>query len=142
MASWCHLAPSLALSLVSPWAVMMRRELLQEMGGFDESLPACEDYDLWLRVSLRYPIHLIDEALVIKRGGHDDQLSGAPGLDRYRIQSLKKILGRESLTDDQFRAANAMLREKCRIYAAGCRKRGKIEEAQACETLAGKYSRK
>jgi GT2 family glycosyltransferase len=127
---------SLALCLVSPSAVMMRRELLEEMGGFDESLPACEDYDLWLRVSLRYPIHLIDEALVIKRGGHDDQLSRQHSLDRYRIQSLGKILDRESLTDDQSRAADAMLREKCRIYAAGCHKRGRLEEAQKYEALA------
>lgn len=130
---------SLALCLVSPSAVMMRRELLEEMGGFDESLPACEDYDLWLRVSLRYPIHLIDDALVVKRGGHGDQLSGTAGLDRYRIQSLDKILGGEELTPPQARAAEAMLREKCRIYAAGCRKRGKIEMAETYETLAGKY---
>jgi len=130
---------SLALCLVSPSAVMMRRELLEEMGGFDESLPACEDYDLWLRVSLRYPIHLIDDALVVKRGGHGDQLSGTAGLDRYRIQSLDKILGGEELTPSQARAAEAMLREKCRIYAAGCRKRGKIEMAETYEALAGKY---
>jgi glycosyltransferase involved in cell wall biosynthesis len=128
--------PSLALCLVSPSAVMMRRELLEEMGGFDESLPACEDYDLWLRVSLRYPIHLIDEALVVKRGGHEDQLSRQHSLDRYRIQSLGKILEREALTDDQSRAADAMLREKCRIYAAGCRKRGRLEEAKNFESLA------
>ncbi|MBC2733856.1 MAG: glycosyltransferase [Desulfobacteraceae bacterium] len=126
---------SLALCLVSPSAVMMRRELLEGMGGFDESLPACEDYDLWLRVSLRYPIHLIDDALVVKRGGHEDQLSRQHSLDRYRIQSLVKIIGSEPLTDDQTRAASAMLREKCRIYAAGCRKHGRIEDAKEYEAL-------
>ncbi len=133
--------PSLALCLVSPSAVMMRRELLEAMGGFDVSLPACEDYDLWLRVSLHCPIHLIDEALVVKRGGHDDQLSAAPGLDRYRIRSLDKILGGQDLTPSQARAAAAMLREKCRIYAAGCRKRGRNQEAQAYEALAIKHDR-
>jgi glycosyltransferase involved in cell wall biosynthesis len=130
---------SLALCLVSPSAVMMRRELLEEMGGFDESLPACEDYDLWLRVSLRYPIHLIEDALVVKRGGHDDQLSRQHSLDRYRIQSLLKILGGEPLTDGQTRAARTMLREKCRIYAAGCRKHGRIEEAKAHEMVAEQH---
>jgi glycosyltransferase involved in cell wall biosynthesis len=132
--------PSLALCLVSPSAVMMRRELLEEMGGFDESLPACEDYDLWLRVSLRYPIHLIEEALVIKRGGHDDQLSGQHSLDRYRIQSLDKILDRESLSPAQFQGAVATLREKCRIFAAGCRKRGKVQEAQVYDKFSAKYA--
>ena len=130
---------SLALCLVSPSAVMMRRDLLEEMGGFDESLPACEDYDLWLRMSLRYPIHLIDDALVIKQGGHADQLSRQHSLDRYRIQSMEKILGSEPLTDDQARATSAMLHEKCRIYAAGCRKHGRFAEAKKLEALAKDY---
>lgn len=131
--------PSLALCLVSPSAVMMRRELLEKTGGFDETLPACEDYDLWLRVSLRHPIHLIEDPLVVKRGGHADQLSGAAGLDRFRIRSLDKILARENLTPSQRQAAAAMLREKCRIYAAGCRKRGKAAEADRYDTLWAKY---
>jgi hypothetical protein len=76
---------------------------------------------------------------VIKRGGHTDQLSGAPGLDRYRIQSLDKILSAADLTPSQARMATAMLREKCRIYAAGCRKRGKTEEAEEYEALAAKH---
>ena len=76
---------------------------------------------------------------MVKRGGHADQLSGALGLDRYRIQSLKKILDREPLTASQARAAAAVLREKCRIYAAGCRKRGRIEEAQTYEALTAQY---
>jgi glycosyltransferase involved in cell wall biosynthesis len=132
--------PSLALCLVSPSAVMMRRELIEKMGGFDELLPACEDYDLWLRISLRCPIHLLDEPLVIKRGGHADQLSAAPGLDRYRIQSLIKILTRETLTPSQTKAAAAMLRQKCRIYAAGCRKRGRVAEAQTYAALSAQYA--
>ena len=131
--------PSLALCLVSPSAVMLRRGLMDAMGGFDVSLPACEDYDLWLRISLRCPIHLIDDALVVKRGGHADQLSAAVGLDRYRIQSLDKILTNENLTRQQFRAAAAMLQEKCRIYASGCRKRGRSKEAQLYDALAAKH---
>ncbi len=61
--------PSLELCLVSPSAVMLRRELFEEMGGFDERLPACEDYDIWLRIGCQYPVHLIDTPLIIKRGG-------------------------------------------------------------------------
>jgi hypothetical protein len=111
------------------------------VGLFDEHLPACEDYDLWLRVSTRYPVHLIEEPLVIKRGGHKDQLSRQHSLDRYRIQSLAKILSSGMLSIDHARAATAVLREKCRIYAAGCRKRGKIEAAETYEALAEKYRR-
>ena len=58
---------SLALCLVSPSAVMMRRSLLDDVGLFDEALPACEDYDLWLRIAWKHPIHLIDRPLIVKR---------------------------------------------------------------------------
>ncbi|MGD2186584.1 MAG: glycosyltransferase, partial [Desulfobacterales bacterium] len=89
---------SLALCLVSPSAVMIKKSLFRTVGIFDESLPACEDYDLWLRISCRYPVHLIETPLIIKRGGHDDQLSKAAGLDKYRIQSLVKIIDGDMLT--------------------------------------------
>jgi glycosyltransferase involved in cell wall biosynthesis len=132
---------SLALCLVSPSAVMIRKNLFETVGGFDESLPACEDYDLWLRVSCRYPVELIDIPLIIKRGGHHDQLSRAAGLDKYRIKALVKILESRLLSISQYRAAAGTLRGKCRIYADGCRKRGRDDEAQYYERLAESYRR-
>lgn len=131
--------PSLALCLVSPSAVMLRKKLLDEVGGFDEALPACEDYDLWLRVSCRYPVYLIDTPLIVKQGGHADQLSRQPGLDRYRIAAIEKLLAENRLSAGQYRAAAAVFREKCRIYGAGCIKRGKNAEAAYYQELAGRY---
>ncbi len=119
----------LPLCLVSPSAVVMHKKLLEEVGLFDESLPACEDYDLWLRVSCRHPIGLLPRPLIIKRGGHPDQLSRMPALDRYRIAALQKVISSGRLSTAQSRAAIEMLRKKCSIYAAGCRKRGRLEEA-------------
>ena len=127
---------SLALCLVSPSAVMMKRSLFDEVGLFDEDLPACEDYDLWLRISWRYPVHLIETPLIIKRGGHADQLSRAPGLDKFRIQALKKVIESGQLDEESFQAAVRTLQEKCAIFAGGCRKRGKDAEAQYYEELA------
>ena len=127
---------SLGLCLVSPSAVMIKKPLFDAVGVFDESLPACEDYDLWLRISSRYPVHLIDTPLIIKRGGHEDQLSKAPGLDRFRIQSLEKIIESGRLTESQYRAAVSTLKAKCAIYAGGCRKRGREAEAKFYEALA------
>ena len=129
---------SLDLCLVSPSAVMIRKVLFKSVGVFDENLPACEDYDLWLRISCRYPIHLIDDPLIIKRGGHEDQLSKTPGLDKFRIQALKKIIDSGQLSKIQCRAAGRVLKEKCAIYAGGCRKRGRIAEAKYFETLVQK----
>ncbi|MGA9176791.1 MAG: glycosyltransferase [Desulfobacterales bacterium] len=127
--------PSLELCLVSPSAVMIHRGLFDRVGGFDETLPACEDYDIWLRISCRFPIHLIDTPLIIKRGGHDDQLSKGAGLDKFRIKAIKKIIKSGILSEDQHRAAVKTLKKKCDIYAAGCRKRGREEEAWYYEAL-------
>ena len=131
--------PSLELCLVSPSAVMLRRELFGEMGGFDETLPACEDYDLWLRIGCRYRVHLIDTPLVVKRGGHKDQLSRQPSLDRYRIVSLKKLIESGTLTTGRQRAATKALIEKCGIYANGCIKRDRTEEAAYYRELAREF---
>jgi glycosyltransferase involved in cell wall biosynthesis len=130
---------SLALCLVSPSAVMMRRELLDSAGGFDETLPVCEDYDLWLRISCRFPVYLIEIPLIIKRGGHDDQLSKGAGLDKFRIKAIEKIIKTGMLSDGQHRAALNMLKNKCDIYAAGCRKRGREEEALYFTSLSEKF---
>lgn len=132
---------SLALCLVSPSAVMMRRSLLDEVGLFDESLPACEDYDLWLRITWKHPVHLIDQPLIVKRGGHEDQLSRMPELDKYRIQSIDRLLGSNVLSPEQREAAKTMLKNKCVIYAQGCRKRGRMKEAGRYEQLAGRYEK-
>jgi glycosyltransferase involved in cell wall biosynthesis len=133
---------SLGLCLVSPSAVMIRKTLFDAVGVFDESLPACEDYDLWLRISCRYPVHLIDAPLIIKRGGHGDQLSKAPGLDRFRIQALGKIIENGRLTESQYRAAVYNIQDKCVIYAGGCRKRGREAEAKYYEALAESMGRR
>ncbi len=133
--------PSLELCLVSPSAAMLRRSLLEEMGGFDESLPACEDYDLWLRIGCRYPVYLIDTPLIVKRGGHDDQLSRQPSLDRYRIESLKKLLESGILSPSQRQAAAKVLVKKCGIYANGCYRRGRSTEAALYRSIEADFSR-
>jgi glycosyltransferase involved in cell wall biosynthesis len=126
---------TLQLCLVSPSAVMMRKSLFDAVGLFDESLPACEDYDFWLRICWKYPVYLINTPLIIKTGGHADQLSRMPELDKYRIQALLKILRSGCLSKQQEAAALAMLKEKCRIYAAGCRKRGRMDDAEYFSNL-------
>ena len=130
----------LPLCIVSPSSVMIHRRVFEQVGLFDESMPACEDYDLWLRIAPQYPIHLIDEELIIKYGGHADQQSRCvPALDRLRIRAIRKSLDSGVLNDNQRAAAVRELERKCRIYAAGCRKRGKDSEALEYETMTQSY---
>ncbi|MFA7254495.1 MAG: glycosyltransferase family A protein [Candidatus Omnitrophota bacterium] len=120
----------LPLCVVSPSAVMMHRKLFDEVGLFDESLPACEDYDLWLRIAAKHPIGLIEKAYIMKYGGHADQRSREfPAMDQFRIRSLAKILSQNILTPEQTFAARRMLEEKAKIYIEGALKRGKEKEA-------------
>jgi glycosyltransferase involved in cell wall biosynthesis len=120
----------LPLCAISPSSVLIHRSLFEEVGRFDETLPACEDYDLWLRVCSRWPVLFVPERLVVKHGGHEDQLSSRVwGLDRYRIQALEKVLGSAALGTEDRQAAIDMLVDKIDIYAAGARKRGRVDEA-------------
>ena len=144
-----HLKPSgeifdasLKLCLVSPSAVMLKRSLLDEVGLFDEALPVCEDYDLWLRTSSRYPIHLIETALVVKEGGAPDQLSHSlEGMDRFRITAIARLIEGGRLTEGQAHAAFKEITRKCRIYGAGCIKRGKKEEGEDYLQLPNRITR-
>jgi GT2 family glycosyltransferase len=130
---------SLDLCLVSPSAVVMTRGLFDHVGGFDESFPVCEDYDLWLRIAVEQQIPLIPEALVIKRGGHSDQLSHSRwGMDRYRVRALQKLL-RSGISASRHAAAVEVLRKKIGILAAGARKRGKFAEAESYEAVLGEF---
>jgi len=104
---------------------------LNDVGLFDPTFPACEDYDLWLRVTARHPVGLISEQLVVKTGGHEDQLSQKHwGMDRFRVRALRKIIDGGTLSDDQRWAALQVLMTKLSILEAGSRKRGKTAEAQ------------
>lgn len=120
----------LPLCIISPSSIMMRRELFDDIGVFDESLPACEDYDLWLRLTLRHPVHFINEKLIVKTGGHPDQLSRKYwGMDRFRIRAMEKVLQDPGLTSEQKSWVLKMLVEKCRILSYGYNNNNKPTEA-------------
>jgi glycosyltransferase involved in cell wall biosynthesis len=131
----------LPLCAISPSAVMIHRSLFEEIGLFDETLPACEDYELWLRICSRYPVLYIDEALITKHGGHDDQLSRQHwGMDRFRIQALNKIVSEINLNASDRDAAIKMMLKKIDIYLAGAEKYGNTEHVEDFKQLLRKHS--
>jgi glycosyltransferase involved in cell wall biosynthesis len=131
----------LPLCIVSPSSVLLRTEVLKEVGGFDESMSVCEDYDMWLRIAKRYPFHFIEEKLIVKRGGHADQLSRKFwGMDRWRVYALEKLLKENRLNERQRDGVVAMLIEKCRVLIIGYGKRGKTMEENYYRSLAETYS--
>lgn len=136
-------AASLQRCMITPSSVLLHRRLFLEVGGFNEALPACEDYDLWLRITARYHVGLVDEYLLTRYGGHEDQLSATvPVLDRFRIRSLIGLLETVTLKPDQAAAARRILARKARIVASGARKRGRHAAADSYETIAQQYGAK
>jgi len=126
---------ALPLCILSLSASLFRRQVFEVIGNFDETLPACEDYDFCLRYSLRYPLHLIDRPLIIKRGGHPDQLSRRLwGLDQFRLQSLLKLLSL-NLSPEQRRLVFEEIIRKAQILQEGALKRKRTEEARYYQNI-------
>ena len=126
--------------MITPSSVMMEKALFAEVGGFNEALPACEDYDLWLKISCMYPIGLVDEKLMTRFGGHPDQLSASiTALDRFRIRSILDVLKNPMLTEEQRQWARGTLVEKALIVAQGCKKRGQGDEFEHYNRIARRY---
>lgn len=132
----------LPLCLLSLSSALFKREVFEVVGSFDESMPACEDYDLGIRLAHKFPIHLIDLPLIVKRGGHADQLSGQYwGMDRFRVYALEKALELD-LSPEQEWLVRRELVKKCRILILGFRKRNKLQEEQKYLSLVQKYQDK
>lgn len=114
----------LKLCLISPSSVLMEKSFFEQLGGFDPSYAVCEDYELWLRATLSSPFRTLPEALVVKRGGHEDQLSRRYwGMDRFRVRALEKLLNLASLTACQQQAVVLELKNKLTVLAQGFCKR-------------------
>ena len=119
---------------ISPSSSLFHTSVIKDVGLFDESLDVCEDYDMWLRITSKYPVLFLDQPLIKKFGGHSNQLSRVfGGIEQYRIRSLEKILTSKSLSGSQFEAAKDMLIHKLQIYAKGLKKRDKNTELHSVE---------
>jgi len=130
----------LPLCVISPSSALIHRSLFEELGLFDESLPACEDYDLWLRICARETVLYVESPQIVKYGGHDDQLSRRHwGMDRFRVKALEKLLRSGNLDSDQRKAAAEMLVEKAGILASGAEKRNNHETAAQFRNLKARY---
>jgi glycosyltransferase involved in cell wall biosynthesis len=130
----------LPLCTISPSSAMMRKTLFPKVGLFDEALPVCEDYDFWLRVSVRFPIFFINKKLIIKRGGHPDQLSQRSwGNDRYRVMALEKLLSEPHVRPEERELILGEMRKKCQVLYKGFLKRSNEIEARHYQEIMRRY---
>ena len=119
---------------ISPSSTLFKKKIIEHVGWFDTQLPVCEDYDLWLRITADYKILFVDEPLIIKYGGHTDQLSqSVEGIELFRIKSLENLLANTELSPQKRNLAITMIIKKLNIYLNGLIKRKKQTEAEQVE---------
>ncbi len=119
---------SLQLCCISPSSVVLKKQIFDDYGLFDENLKVCEDYDMWIRITAKEEVGFLDSPLVLKYGGHSDQLSKKFwGMDRFRIKSLEKNLKNEHFSKSQKINVLDTLIEKLTIVSNGAIKRGNKE---------------
>jgi len=124
----------LPLCAMSPSSIIFHKSVIENVGIFDQDLPACEDYDLWLRITSQYEVAFLETPMIKKYGGHDDQLSRQYwGMDRFRVIALEKILV-QSLSEHYAELARNMLKTKLQILLLGARKRDNLSLIEECES--------
>ncbi|MBT3234605.1 MAG: glycosyltransferase [Bdellovibrionales bacterium] len=128
--------PSLKLCLISPSAVMLSRELYDQMGGFDDSYPVCEDYDLWLKITSLYQVGFVDTPITIKYGGHQDQLSHRYfAMDYWRIKSMDHLLTIRELNQNRRSAIYQQIVQKGEVLINGYKKHHNYQNLAEVEQI-------
>jgi len=99
-----------------PESIFLRRYVYDDVGLFDESLRACEDWDVWLRATKKYRIIHSPEILTRHR-----ILAGSMSTDPFRMLTarlavLKKHVGGEPLVAD----SSIVHRAYARAYLGSC----------------------
>ena len=126
--------------ILGPSTVVLERSLFDEIGGFREDLEVAEDYELGLRITALHEIGYVDEPLTVKRAGEWPQLSKKyDHIEDFRIKALQPLIDQDRLPFSRRMPARRVLSRKCGVYARGCRKRGRSEEALRYEALAAAY---
>ncbi|MDO9183984.1 MAG: glycosyltransferase, partial [Bacteriovorax sp.] len=124
------------LCFIAPSSVMFTKKLFLEMGGFDQDFVVCEDYDLWLKISSIYEIGYISNPIIIKHGGHEDQLSTKyVAMDMWRLKALFKILNIRKLSVEHIEIVMIAIRKKADLLMKGYQKHGNVVAFNEVEAM-------
>jgi glycosyltransferase involved in cell wall biosynthesis len=114
-------------SLISTQTLVVRRDLMREIGGFDPELKALIDWDCMLRIAPRGPIAFVDEPLVLQRWSDNS-------ITRDRVRKVAAQIYVAEKHAALFAARPDLLARHLYVIAGGQRRMG--EHAAARATLA------
>jgi len=80
--------------------VLVKRECFEKVGLFDERLPTCEDWDMWLRIAEFYECDFVNEKLVALRRHEKNMSKGNRDMIRGRVMVYNKLAGRNKIPPD------------------------------------------
>ena len=80
---------------------LIRKVCVDQVGGFDETLQSFQDFDLWLRIALRYPVNYVEKTLLYYHVHDGVRISTDPD---KKIQGIERINEkyRESIAKDRY----------------------------------------
>lgn len=76
--------------MIAQSSVAVRRELIERVGGYDDELPVCGDYALWIRLAQHSEIEFIAAPLVLVRRHKEHYSDDIAGLEDLR-RMLQKV---------------------------------------------------
>lgn len=133
----------LPLCAMSPSSIVIHHSVFEDVGTFDEDFVVCEDYDLWLKITAKYPVGFISSPVIKKFGGHADQLSRKYfAMDYWRVKSLYNLLNQKDTTHEQRNAAIPILLKKAEILLKGYKKHENLENFEEVESMQNKFMTK
>lgn len=104
-------------TVVTPATAMHRRDCLQAVGGFDEQLFSCEDYDLYLRLARRYKVTSSENCVCEYRRHDKNSSSNIPLMLWSFLQVMRRQREFCSQSPRWQRAMKAGIRDFKRGYA-------------------------
>jgi glycosyltransferase involved in cell wall biosynthesis len=124
-----------------PESMLLRRYCYENVGDFDPNLTACEDWDMWLRVSRQYNIINTRQILTRHRVLEGSMSSDPLRMLRNRLAVLDKHIGPPPKTD--YSGSSLERRSYARAYLGSCveyLQYGDHEKAFEClKNMAGFY---
>lgn len=114
-----RIAPAIYMRLVElpcP-TVTFRRQCVDEVGFFDETMRATEDRDLWLRIALRYEVAFVPEVIALYRTSASSMSTDMDRMLKAQMQFIHKHRGTPGFGMVPYRiAASRVYKQRAEVF--------------------------
>jgi glycosyltransferase involved in cell wall biosynthesis len=109
---------------------MVRRELFDQVGLFDETLSACEDWDMWIRIAQRSEFAYVDRVLAKYRVHATNMSRDHERMMTNGLRVLEKAFSAPGLAPEIRRLRRSIISRRYADYALHCFYAGRYEQAR------------